>query len=607
MKWILRLLVIGVSVVLLLSCNPGPGLEGSYTQSDPGEVATHPAETTQPVTTEIENLALGSISSASASLPDGPPGNAVDGDPDSSWNAGSAPEQWIQIDLGGVASVSKIRLVIAQYPFGNTNHVVLVGSSVSELQEVHVFEGITTDNQALEALLDPPISNVRYVRVLTVESPSWVAWREIEVYAQGSPITSTQVADVIYYNGQILTMESNLPTAEAIAMLGDKILAVGSEAEVMAYKGGTTTLVDMGGLTATPGFIDSHAHRIGDRWHFGDVSAEQMMTKALSQGWTSIHELFVYDQRLAELENLARTDTLPLRISMYLTMNFDYEYTKWWQAYQPLHQYNPYLQIAGLKITLDREWGEQIFFTQEQYTQMVLDATRAGWQVATHSFSPNANQIVLNGYEAGLDGKDNDTLRLRLEHIGTMTDTQLHKMAELEIIGSVQFLNASALVDDSSFKNFIPASEVQHTARWRDLINAGIFLIGNTDDPWCCTDWRNEFINPPNDASVIQSIYQGVTRKTFTDREIEPWQVAQAVTAQEALEMLTINGAYAAHQEDVIGSLRPDKYADMVILSANPVEVPVDQIPDIYVVMTMVGGAIRYCAPEYQNICEPTP
>ena len=71
--------------------------------------------------------------------------------------------------------------------------------------------------------------------------------------------------------------------------------------------------------------------------------------------------------------------------------------------------------------------------------------------------------------------------------------------------------------------------------------------------------------------------------------------------------MLTINGAYAAHQEDVIGSLRPDKYADMVILSANPVEVPVDQIPDIYVVMTMVGGAIRYCAPEYQNICEPTP
>jgi predicted amidohydrolase YtcJ len=228
-------------------------------------------------------------------------------------------------------------------------------------------------------------------------------------------------------------------------------------------------------------------------------------------------------------------------------------------------------------------------------------------EVATHSFSPTANQIVLNGYEAGLNGNGNDTLRLRLEHIGTLTDAQLSKMAELGIIGSVQFLNAGALVEDVSFGKYIPATEVQHTARWRDLINAGVFLVGNTDDPWCCTDWRNGFTGPSYEATVVQAIYQGVTRTTFTRRVPEPWQAAQAVTVQEALEMLTINGAYAAHQEDVIGSLKPGNYADIVILSANPLTTSVEQLLDIYVVMTMVGGEVKYCAPGQQDVCGANP
>ncbi len=188
-----------------------------------------------------------------------------------------------------------------------------------------------------------------------------------------------------------------------------------------------------------------------------------------------------------------------------------------------------------------------------------------------------------------------------------MTDEQLRMMANLGIIGSVQFINAGSLPDDVSFKKYIPVGEAEHTARWRDLLNAGVFLIGNTDDPWCCTDWRNNFQTPPNDAAVVDTIYQGVTLYTFKGRQPEPWQAAQAVTVQEALEMLTINGAYAAHQEDVIGSLAPGKYADLVILSANPLATPVEQIPDIYVVMTMVGGDVKYCAPNHQSFCGVNP
>ncbi len=389
-----RRFIFALLILLLIGCSPEKDAATQPSPAGPvGVSASAPA---------VSNLALNGDVTASAHRQDEPPQNAADGNPETVWNAGSSVPQWIQLDLGTAAVVTRIRLIVAQYPNGETLHRVLAGDSVEQLRLVHEFGGATFDGQALEFVPGEPLTGIRVIRIVTTQSPSWVAWREIEVSGYEGGETSTprpviNAADVIYFNGTILTMERDRPTAEAIAIKGDEILAVGNEADVMDFKGDGTKLIDLQGLTLTPGFIDSHAHRIGDRWHFGNVSAEEMMAKALSQGWTSIHELFVFDQRLNELVNLDRANALPLRVSMYLTMNFEYTYDKWWQGYQPLQQYSPYLQIAGLKITLDREWGEQVFFSQEQYTQMVLDGTQAGWQVATHSFSPKANQIVLNG------------------------------------------------------------------------------------------------------------------------------------------------------------------------------------------------------------------
>lgn len=590
-------------LLILNACNlgaSGPIATSTPRQEPPIQV---PTETALPL-----NLARGKNLTASNLTLTEPPKNAVDGNPETIWNGGNSPPQWIQIDLGGYSVITSIHLTIAQTPNGATTHQIFIGASNSDLELIHEFSGSTSDGDLLKFNLAEPLAGIRFIRVVTTQSPSWVAWREIDVFgyedqAISTPMPVVDAADIIYFNGTIITMEASQPLAEAIAIQGDTILAVGSEADVMSFKGDNTRIIDLQGLTMTPGFIDSHAHRIGDRWHFGDASAEQMMDKALSQGWTNIHELFVNDQRLKELENIDRANGMPLRVSVYLTMNFDYAYDKWWQSYQPLHQYSPYLQIAGLKITLDREWGEQVFFTQEQYTQMVMDGTRAGWQIATHSFSPIANQIVLNGYETGLNGQSNDVLRLRLEHVGTITDEQLRQMAELGIIGSVGLINAGALPDDTSFKKYIPANEVTHTTRWRDLINAGVFLIGHTDDPWCCTDWRNNFQKSANDASVMNAIYQGVTFKTFDNRTPEFWQVTQALTVQETLEMVTIHAAYAAHQENVLGSIKPGKYADLVILSADPLKSPVEQIPDIQIIMTMVGGKVKYCLPGWGSVC----
>jgi len=129
------------------------------------------------------NLALGMPAEASRSLPNQPPSGAVDGTTSLWWGAGDFAPQWIMIDLGTPQAIGTIRLVITQSPAGDTIHQVWVGSSIDELYLFHTFEGYTVDGQVLEFKPESPAENIRYIRVNTRQSPSWVGWQEIELLA----------------------------------------------------------------------------------------------------------------------------------------------------------------------------------------------------------------------------------------------------------------------------------------------------------------------------------------------------------------------------------------------------------------------------------------
>lgn len=108
---------------------------------------------------------------------------AVDGDPGTSWNSGGGPLQWIQIDLGKDYDIAEIRLTVAQSPAGDTTHVVYgrgAGTSGDQV-ELHVFRGPTADSDVLVFTPDEPLRGIRTIRIETTFTPSWVAWREIEV------------------------------------------------------------------------------------------------------------------------------------------------------------------------------------------------------------------------------------------------------------------------------------------------------------------------------------------------------------------------------------------------------------------------------------------
>jgi F5/8 type C domain len=132
-----------------------------------------------------DNLAYGKPVIASRSLPENPPENAVDDNADTSWIAGAGPVQWIQIDLQGSYRITEIRFLVSQYPNGNTTHRVQVRTSSSDVyQTVHEFQGSTNDNDWLVLELDTPLENVNQIRIQTIASPSWIAWKEIQVYGE---------------------------------------------------------------------------------------------------------------------------------------------------------------------------------------------------------------------------------------------------------------------------------------------------------------------------------------------------------------------------------------------------------------------------------------
>jgi len=129
------------------------------------------------------NLALGKAVSASEALPDQDPSMAVDGDPNTQWSAGAFPPQWIEIDLGAAYDIGEIRLTVGQWPAGDVAHQLWVGASREGMQQAQEFIGAEFDFDVLSYAPGKPLRGIRYVRVLTSESPSWVSWREIEVLA----------------------------------------------------------------------------------------------------------------------------------------------------------------------------------------------------------------------------------------------------------------------------------------------------------------------------------------------------------------------------------------------------------------------------------------
>jgi predicted amidohydrolase YtcJ len=368
-------------------------------------------------------------------------------------------------------------------------------------------------------------------------------------------------------------------------------MAIGDEEDILAMAGENTDIIDLEGRTLLPGFIDSHGHHIGDRSIAGQSTAEEVIDSVLSSGWTSISELFVNQNRLDELISLDQQNNLRIRVNAYLPLSYQFDrFGDWYKAYEPGYEYSSNLRIAGVKLFMDgwyTNWNH--YFNQVELESLMQEAHDEGFQIATHSVTDNGTDIVLDSLESVLDGESNEHFRHRIEHLVLLRDDQIDRLSDLGILACFQFpWFTSEWKLAESYPILEEYSEL--VGRWQDILQAGIYSLGSTDFPWMMENQR----------SVMKMVSMAVTRIGDTGLVPTSWMMNQRLTVRQALRLLTIDGAYGTFQEDIKGSIKVGKLADLVVLSDDPLGVQENSLADIEVLMTMVGGVIEYSAPGQQ-------
>ncbi len=103
-------------------------------------------------------------------------------------------------------------------------------------------------------------------------------WREFwhSVWSAAPAVRRQEPATIVFTGGKVMTMDSQRSVAQSVAVRGNKIVAVGSDAEMVAYVGAKTQVVNLDGKTLLPGFIDAHIHPVMGAERLGKCSADDV-------------------------------------------------------------------------------------------------------------------------------------------------------------------------------------------------------------------------------------------------------------------------------------------------------------------------------------------
>lgn len=211
-----------------------------------------------------------------------------------------------------------------------------------------------------------------------------------------------------------------------------------------------------------------------------------------------------------------------------------------------------------------------------QASEIALDK---GFQVCIHAIGDRANKEVLDIYEPLFAQTDKEDLRWRIEHAQHLHPDDIQRMADLQVIASMQGVHATS--DGPWVIKRLGEKRAEEGAyMWQALWDAGAVVTNGTDAP-------------VERVSALESYYATVSRKMNNG---EVFYGDQSLDRLQALKSYTINNAYAAFEEEIKGTLVPGKLADITVLSKDILTIPEDEILDTDVVYTIVGGQIEYAA-----------
>jgi predicted amidohydrolase YtcJ len=216
-------------------------------------------------------------------------------------------------------------------------------------------------------------------------------------------------------------------------------------------------------------------------------------------------------------------------------------------------------------------------YTKEQLREIVGEYFPLGWPMACHVQGDNGVDTILDVYEEILTKHPRDDHRLRLEHCGAMRPEQFERAARLGVTCSIfvdQIHYWGDVIVDGLFG-------LEHGAHWMPAgtaLKAGIRISFHNDPP----------VTP---EEPLRNISVAVTRKSPSGKVYAP---DECVTVDQAIRAQTIDAAWQLFADDIIGSIEVGKYADLVVLAADPRAIPPEDIQNLEVRATFLAGQQVY-------------
>ncbi len=445
---------------------------------------------------------------------------------------------------------------------------------------------------------------------------SWAACWGIEPPSGDGASWRDAGASLILFNGTVTTMVAPEDTVEAIAMGGNRILAVGSNNEILSLAKPDTQRIDLRGAAVYPGFIDPHTHLLNDSWN-QDLSPLEAQHLALRYGVTAAANLYTTPESLNDYQQMALEGDLRIRFSLYLIYNTSCGEIlgHWYEDLVPFVELAPRLRIGGIKIFSETSvcgddligisftpqlqaalspggtawYGDnEPLFTIDELASIVQTASQWGFPVAIHAIGDGGVSTSLEAIATVLDGRPN-TLRHTILHNLFIRDDLLSRYGDLGIIAAVESMTSCFA---TFYQDLLPESLKHIVRRWGDLVATGAHVTANSDWPWCA----REAINP---LFRLQALMSPMNHS----QSYAAWEPcgllpeSQLLTAWQGLRMMTSEAAYMLHREDELGTLEPGKLADLVVLSDDPLHTKVESLSDIDVLLTIIDGVIEYSNP----------
>lgn len=218
-------------------------------------------------------------------------------------------------------------------------------------------------------------------------------------------------------------------------------------------------------------------------------------------------------------------------------------------------------------------WKGMMLSPQDYYDSLCLMADQYGYQVNTHAIGDSANRVILKTYAKHL--KEKNDKRWRIEHAQVVHPDDFYLFGKYSIVPSVQPTHATS--DMYWAGERLGPERIKSAYAYKSLKNENGWIPLGTDFPI-------EGINP------LLTYYAAVSRMDLEKYPEGGFQIENALSREDALRGISIWAARASFEEAVKGSLELNKYADLVVLDKNILEIDEKEIPNVQVVMTMIHG-----------------